>query len=138
MRPTPEQVAKVPLFASLSSEAHQAIATLSELRQEDAGAILVGEGAPGYSLFSIENGSASVTSGDKILTALGPGDFFGEIALLGEGVHTATVTASSPVSLIVMLGSDFRVFERSYPEASAAMKHAMADRLERSRQTGSP
>jgi CRP/FNR family transcriptional regulator, cyclic AMP receptor protein len=137
MRPTPEQVAKVPLFASLSSEAQQAIATLSELRQEDAGAILVGEGAPGYSLFSIEKGSASVTSGDKILTALGPGDFFGEIALLGEGVHTATVTASSPVSLIVMLGSDFRVFERSYPEASAAMKHAMVDRLERSRQAGS-
>jgi CRP-like cAMP-binding protein len=137
MRPTPEQVAKVPLFASLSSEAQQAIATLSELRQEDAGAILVGEGAPGYSLFSIEDGSASVTSGDKILTALGPGDFFGEIALLGESVHTATVTASSPVSLIVMLGSDFRVFERSYPEASAAMKHAMADRLERSRRAGS-
>jgi hypothetical protein len=36
-----------------------------------------------------------------------------------------------------MLGSDFRVFERSYPEASAAMKHAMVDRLERSRQAGS-
>jgi CRP-like cAMP-binding protein len=133
MRPTPEQLVDVPLFASLSAEALHGIATLSELRQEDAGAILVGEGGPGYSLFVIQNGSATVTSGGKILTALGPGDFFGEIALLGEGVRTATVTASSPVSLIVMLGSDFRVFERSYPEASAAMKDAMADRLERSR-----
>jgi hypothetical protein len=43
------------------------------------------------------------------------------------------VTASSPVNLIVMLGSDFRVFERSFPEASAAMKHVMAERLESSR-----
>ena len=137
MRPTLEQLAEVPLFESLSPDELNAVATLSEVRQEDAGAILVGEGAPGYSLFVIQNGSATVTSGGKILTALGPGDFFGEIALLGEGVHTATVTASSPVSLIVMLGSDFRVFERSFPEASAAMKHAMADRLERSRRADS-
>ena len=133
MRPTPEQLAEVPLFESLSADELKAIATLSELRQEDAGAILAGEGSPGYSLFVIQSGSASVTSGGKILTALGPGDFFGEIALLGEGVRTATVTASSAVGLIVMLGSDFRVFERSFPGVSAAMKHAMADRLERSR-----
>jgi CRP-like cAMP-binding protein len=137
MRPTPEQLAEVPLFESLSPDELRAVATLSELRQEDAGAILVGEGAPGYSLFVIQNGSASVTSGGKILTALGPGDFFGEIALLGEGARTATVTASSPVTLIVMLGSDFRVFERSHPGASATMKNAMADRLERSRRADS-
>jgi Cyclic nucleotide-binding domain len=84
MRPTPEQLAEVPLFESLSADQLKAVATLSELRQEDAGAILVDEGAPGYSLFVIQSGSASVTSGDKILTALGPGDFFGEIALLGD------------------------------------------------------
>ena len=133
MRPTPEQLAEVPLFESLSADQLQAIATLSELRREDAGAVLVGEGSPGYSLFVIQSGAASVTSGDKILTALGPGDFFGEIALLGEGLRTATVTATSAISLIAMLGSDFRVFERSFPGASAAMKQAMADRLERSR-----
>jgi CRP-like cAMP-binding protein len=133
MRPTPEQLAEVPLFESLSPDQLKAIATLSELRQEDAGAILVGEGSPGYSLFVIQSGSASVTTGGKILTALGPGDFFGEIALLGEGLRTATVTASSAISLIAMLGSDFRVFERSFPGASAAMKQAMVDRLERSR-----
>jgi CRP/FNR family cyclic AMP-dependent transcriptional regulator len=128
MRPTPEQLADVPLFESLSSDQLKAIATLSDLRHEDAGATLVGEGAPGYSLFVLQEGTATVTT-------LGAGDFFGEIALLGEGVRTATVTASTPVSLIVMFGSDFRVFERDFPEASAAMKQAMADRLERARPT---
>jgi CRP/FNR family cyclic AMP-dependent transcriptional regulator len=135
MRPTPEQLAEVPLFESLSSDELKAVATLSDLRHEDAGATLVGEGAPGYSLFVLREGSADVTSGGDTVTTLGPGDFFGEIALLGEGVRTATVTASSPVSLIVMFGSDFRVFERDFPEASTAMKQAMADRLERARPT---
>jgi hypothetical protein len=51
-------------------------------------------------------------------------------------VRTATVTASSPVGLIVMYGSDFHVFERSYPEASAAIRQTVADRLERSRRAG--
>jgi len=127
----------VPLFESLSADELKAVASLSDFRKEDAGAVLVGEGSPGYALFVIQNGSARVTSGRETLTTLGPGDFFGEIALLGDGVRTATVTASSPVSLIVMLGSDFRVFERSFPGASAAMKQAMDDRLERSRRARS-
>jgi CRP-like cAMP-binding protein len=137
MRPTPEQLAEVPLFESLSPDELKAIATLSDLRHEDAGATLVGEGAPGYSLFMLQEGTATVTSGGETVTTLGAGEFFGEIALLGEGVRTATVTASSPVSLIVMFGSDFRVFERDFPEASAAMKQAMADRLERTGPAGS-
>src|SRR5438874_2111172 len=137
MRPTPEQLAEVPLFESLSTDELKAIATLVDLRQEDAGATLIGEGAPGYSLFVLQNGSASVTSGGETLTTLGAGDFFGEIALLGAGAHTATVTASSPVTLLVMFGSDFRVFERDFPGASAALKQAMADRLERARAAGS-
>jgi CRP/FNR family transcriptional regulator, cyclic AMP receptor protein len=131
MRPTPEQLADVPLFQSLSSDELKAVASLSDLRHEDAGATLVGEGSSGYSLFVLQEGSATVTSGSETVTTIGPGDFFGEIALLGEGVRTATVTATSPVSLIVMFGSDFRVFERDFPEASAAMKQAMADRLDR-------
>ena len=136
MRPTPEQLAEVPLFESMSTEQMKAIATLSDFQQQESVATLVGEGAPGYSLFVIQDGSATVTRGGEFVATLGPKDFFGEIALLGEGVRTATVTASSPVGLIVMYGSDFRVFERSFPEASAALRQAMAARLERLRQAG--
>jgi len=135
MRPTPEQLAAVPLFESLSPDELEAVASLTDLRQEEAGAHLVGEGAPGYSLFVLLEGTAQVTSSGETVTTLGPGDFFGEIALLGEGSRTATVTASSPVSLFVIYGSDFRVFERDFPEATTAMKQAMADRLERARPT---
>ena len=131
MRPTPEQLASLTLFESLTPEQLDAVATLTELRVEDAGVVLAGEGAPGYSLFVLLSGTASVTSGGQELPSLGTGDFFGEIALLGEGRRTATVTAASPVSLVVMLGSDFRVFEREFREMAALMKHAMAERLAR-------
>jgi len=131
VRPTPEQLADMPLFESLSPEQLKAVASLSELRHENKGTTLVGEGAPGYSLFVLQDGTAVVTSGGEQLATLGPGDFFGEIALLDEGRRTATVTATSPVSLIVMYGSDFRVFERDFPDASAVMKRVMAERLAR-------
>ena len=131
MRPTPEQLATVPLFDSLSPDELQAISSLTDLRQEEEGAVLVGERAPGYTLFVLQEGTATVTSRGETITTLGAGDFFGEIALLGEGEHTATVTAASPVSLVVMFGSDFRVFERDFPEATAIMKQTMAERLGR-------
>ena len=131
MRPTPEQLADVALFESLSPDQLEAVASLTDIRQEDGGTQLVGEGAPGYSLFVLQEGTATVTSGGETVGTLKPGEFFGEVALLGEGTRTATVTADSPVTLLVMLGSDFRVFERDFPEASALMKQSMAERLAR-------
>lgn len=132
MRPEPEQLAAVPLLASLKPEQRKAIATLTRLRSEPEGTELVGEGAPGYVLFILIDGTATVTSGGAELATLGPGDFFGEIALASESRRTATVTAASPVTVAVMFGSDFRVFERDFPEAAALMKQAVEERLSRS------
>jgi CRP-like cAMP-binding protein len=134
VRPEPEQFASVPLFASLTPEQREAMASLTELRSEPMGAQLIGEGAPGYSLFILLDGTATVTSGAAELATLGPGDFFGEIGLLGnEDRRSATVTAASPVTLAVMFGSDFRVFERDFPEAAGLMKQAMDERLNRAK-----
>jgi CRP-like cAMP-binding protein len=130
VRPEPDQFSSVPLFASLTPEQREAMASLTELRSEPAGTQLIGEGAPGYSLFILLDGTATVTSDGAEPGMLGPGDFFGEIALLGdEGRRSATVTATSAVTLAVMFGSDFRVFERGFPEAVSLMKQAMDDRL---------
>jgi CRP-like cAMP-binding protein len=132
VRPDPDQLASIPLFASLKPEHLEAIASLSDVREEDPGTELVGEDAAGHALFVLLEGTASVTTGDAALAQLTTGDFFGEIALLGEGRRTATVTATSPVRLLVMHGSDFRVFERDWPEASQLLRQAMAERLARS------
>jgi CRP-like cAMP-binding protein len=133
MHPEPEQLADFALFASLRPEQLQAVASLMDVTSVPAGATLVGEGAPGFSLFVLLDGAAAVTQEDLPLTTLGAGDFFGEIALLGETKRTATVTATAAVTLAVMYGSDFRVFERDFPDAARQLKEATARRLERGR-----
>lgn len=134
MRPDPARLATVPLFASLSREELQGLANFATVRDALPGTQVVEEGAPGYAFFIVEEGTAVVTSGANELTALGPGDFFGEIALMGEGWRTATVTATSPMKVVVMLGRDFRMFEREWPQVAELLTKAMAERLQRSAQ----
>jgi len=109
------------------------MARLMDIVTRPAGTTLVGEGAPGFSLFVLLDGTADATAEDFPLGTLRGGDFFGEIALLGQSKRTATVTARSEVTLAVMYGSDFRVFERDFPDAARQLKEATAARLERSR-----
>jgi len=135
MHPAPEQLADSPLFASLTDEQLRAVASLMDVVTQPAGATLVGEGAPGFSVFVLLDGTADATAEDLPLSTLRAGDYFGEIALLDAPRRTATVTATSPVTLAVMYGSDFRVFERDFPNAAEQMKETTARRLERS---GSP
>jgi len=135
MHPGPEQLADSPLFASLTDEQLRAVASLMDVVTQPAGTTLVGAGAPGLSVFILLDGTADATAEDLPLSKLRAGDFFGEIALLTEARRTATVTATSQVTLAVMYGSDFRVFERDFPHAAQRMKETTARRLERS---GSP
>lgn len=136
IRPDPDELARMPLFESLSEEQLRAVASLAKVVRVEAGRRLIGAGTPGYSFFVVHEGAVSVTSGDEQLAELGPGDFFGEIALLGEGERTATVTTTSPVRLMVMTQSDFRIFARDWPEAAAVMEQTMAERLDRSGRGG--
>jgi CRP/FNR family cyclic AMP-dependent transcriptional regulator len=133
---TPDLLANIPVFSSLTSEERKAIASLMTRRDEAAGTVLVGEGSRGYDLFVILEGSATVTTGDRSVATLERGDFFGEIALLADGIRSASVTAATPVELVVMHGSDFRVFERDWPHASELMRRALRERLARTGATG--
>jgi CRP-like cAMP-binding protein len=135
VHPAPEQLVDSPLFASLTDEQLRAVASLMDVVTQPAGTTLVGEGAPGFSVFVLLDGTAEATAEDLPLSVLRAGDYFGEIALLNAARRTATVTATSPVTLAVMYGSDFRVFERDFPNAAQQMKETTARRLERS---GSP
>ena len=124
-----DELAGIPLFESLSDADLQEVASWFEERTADEGVRLIGEGAAGYSFFVLLDGSAAVTSGDTQLADLGPGDFFGEIAILGGGRRSATVTATSPARLLVMFGTNFRRLQDTQPDVARRIEEAMKLRL---------
>lgn len=89
---------------------------------------MAGEGASGYSFFLLVDGTAVVTAGGTQLATLGPGDFFGEMAILGDGRRTATVTTTSSARLFVMFGTEFRRLQQAYPEIAARLEQAASAR----------
>src|SRR5262245_54029546 len=123
MSPTnASDLAGIPLFDTLDPEDRATIAPWFELEQVSPGVNLTGEGASGYSFFVLRDGEATVTiDGDEVRT-LGAGDFFGELALLGDGRRTATVTTTSPAHVLVLFGTEFRKLQQEHPELAAQIE----------------
>jgi CRP-like cAMP-binding protein len=122
-------LATVPLFNALDDDQLGELATWFHLQSQTEGTRLVGEGAPGYTFFILTDGTAVVTSEGQSLATLGPGDFFGEIAILGDGRRSATVTSTSPVQVLVMFGTEFRRLEAAHPEIASRIVEAMQVRV---------
>jgi CRP-like cAMP-binding protein len=131
VRPTPEQLAGIDVFESLSDDQLSAVSRLSELRTVDPGTRLIEEGAAPDGLYVLLTGSAVAEARGRSFE-VAPGDVFGEMALLGMSRRTATVTSTARSSLVVIHGSDFEVFERDFPHAVAVLRRTMAERLARS------
>jgi CRP-like cAMP-binding protein len=126
-----EDVAAVPLFSALDAEQLAELASCFHVQNAGEGVRLLGEGAHGYTFFVLTDGSAAVTSEGESLGTLGPGDFFGEIAILGGGRRTATVTTTAQVRLLVMFGTEFRQLEAAHPEIASRITEAMQARAAR-------
>jgi CRP-like cAMP-binding protein len=112
----------VPLFETLEPEDQTAIAPWFDVQDVSSGVKLTGEGAPGYSFFVLLEGTATVTINGIEVRTLQPGDFFGELAILGEGRRTATVTTTSPAKVLVLFGTEFRQLQQEYPELAAQIE----------------
>ena len=123
-------LASIPLFSSLPGDQQTELAKWFHVQDAGESVTLVGEGAPGYTFFIVSTGTAIATSEGETLATLGPGDFFGEIAILGEGRRTATVTSTAPVRLLVMFGTEFRRLEAAHPDIASRIKESMQTRLE--------
>jgi CRP-like cAMP-binding protein len=130
---TTNDIAAVPLFGELDHAQLERVAQWFHVEHTDEGVTLAGEGSHGYTFFVLADGTAAVTCDGETVASLGPGDFFGEVAILGAGRRTATVTSTSPVRLLVMFGTEFRQLEAGYPEIASRLTEAMEARL-----TGAP
>ena len=122
-------IRKVPLFARCSRAELKEIALLADEIDLHEGTEMTREGAPGREFFVLLDGTADVKKNKRRVNTLGPGDFFGEIALVSREPRTATVIATSPVRALVITDRSFRRLLDDAPQVQTKVMEAMAQRL---------
>ena len=122
-------ISQVPIFSDCSAKDLAAVARGLKEVNHKAGTVIAREGDPGIGLFIIAEGSAKVSIGGQTKAKLGPGDFFGEIALLDGGPRTATVTAQTDLHLFGLTEWVFRGLLQEHPAIAVKTLQAMAGRL---------
>jgi CRP-like cAMP-binding protein len=124
-----DHLAKVPLFKALSKKELQTIARASDDVDVPKGKVLVEEGKPGHEFFLIIGGNASVKRGKKEIAKLGPGQYFGELALLDRGPRSASVIAKDDMELLVLGQREFAGVIDEVPTLAHKLLTTMAQRL---------
>ena len=123
-----ETLRSIPMFAELSDRSLKRIRALSDEVEVPAGQLLVQPRQAGSGLFIIEEGTVLVEPrGQKI--ELGPGQFFGEIALLSSHPHTARVRAKTALRCLAINRFNFRKLLESEPKIAISMLETMASRF---------
>ncbi len=122
------KLSSVPLFAQLGRHDRQKVAQWADEVEVKEGADLIREGDFAHEFFVIEEGTANVEHDGRILTELTKGDFFGEIGLVEHVRRTATVTATSPMRLVVMFEREFAAMEEQLPAVADQVKEAIRER----------
>jgi CRP-like cAMP-binding protein len=124
-----ELIQKVPLFADLDRRELQDLAGWFKERSFSAGDEIVTEGRGGIGFFVIENGEASVSVHGDERGSLGPGDYFGEVALIDEGARSATITAKSNLRTYGLTSWEFRPLVENNASIAWKLLQTMAKRL---------
>jgi CRP-like cAMP-binding protein len=125
-----EALRAVPLFDGLSKKALETLAQTSEDLDVAPGRVLCREGDLGHEFFVIVDGEAAVEKQGKELAVLGPGDFFGEIALIERTVRSATVTARTALRFFVLESRAFWGLLESSPEVQGTIMRTLARRVQ--------
>jgi CRP/FNR family transcriptional regulator, cyclic AMP receptor protein len=120
---------KVPLFAELDNKELGAIASSMRERRFKAGDVVTQEGSGGVGFFVVEEGEADVDVGGETRGSVGPGDYFGEIALINESPRTATLTARTDMLCYGMTPWDFRPLVESNSGIAWKLLTAMAEKM---------
>jgi len=119
----------VTLFSTLSKKELERLAQWTDEISVPEGEELASQGKFAHEFFVIEDGSAEVRKDGDRIAELGPGDFFGEIALLETDRRTASVVATTPMSVIVMAQREFKSMERDMPAVADRIRAAIRARL---------
>jgi CRP-like cAMP-binding protein len=122
------ELRSIPLFESLTSEERRAIAPHADEVEVQEGTELVRQGEFAYEFFVIEEGTAEVLRDGERIAELGPGDFLGEMGIVGKVVRNATVVTTSPARVIVMTEQALRSMARTNPAVADRITAAVEER----------
>jgi voltage-gated potassium channel len=118
------------LFSECTDDELSRIAGLAAAREAAAGDELCVEGEPGDDFFVVVDGTAEAQVGGDTMAELGPGSFFGEMALIDGGDRLATVTAKSPMQLLVLSRNDFNtMLSSAMPHVAPKLMQVMGQRI---------
>jgi CRP/FNR family transcriptional regulator len=130
-------LARVSLFADLSAPELERIAQVAVRRAYPADAVILREGDSGDTCYVMRSGRARITrehpDGRAItLTNVGPGEIFGELAMFGDEVRSATVETLEEVEVVAILADDLKRLLNAHPEISVKLLGALAQKLRES------
>jgi CRP/FNR family cyclic AMP-dependent transcriptional regulator len=124
-----ETLARVPLFSGVKEKDLKKLSKRMQERNFTEGEVVTAQGERGLGFFVIEAGNAAVSRNDEVVRNLGPGDFFGEVALIDEGPRSATVVATADLSCRGMTAWEFKPFVEEHPDVAWALLQTLVGRL---------
>lgn len=125
-----DQLRKVPLFEGISNADLERIAESAKERRFEVGTPIVSAGEPGHGFYLIIDGRVEVKRGDRTIATLGPGNYFGELALIRERPRAATVVAKDPTTCLVLARWDFKGIVVANPSIAIRLLETVANRLQ--------
>ncbi len=132
---SPQDLRRVPLLSDLREKELSRLANILKERRLEARRPIIVEGGGGIAFFMMLDGRATVRVGDEVRAELGPGDFFGEQALLDDGApRSAAVVAETEVRCLGMSAWEFPSFVRDHPPIAWKLLQTLAGRLREGRE----
>ena len=119
----------VPLFARLDRRGLEEVGRLAEEIDVGPGRALMREGESGHEFYIIVEGAVRIERQGREINELGPGEFFGEIALIDGGPRTADAITATATRLLVVSHREFRALLDDFPDLRAAIFDSLAQRV---------
>jgi CRP-like cAMP-binding protein len=127
--PKIELLSKVQMFSSLNKRELGLIARAADVVTVKPGTEIVTQGTPGHEFYLVVSGQATVRRNGRKIATLGPGQYFGELALLDRGPRSATVIAETEVELAIISQREFLAVLNQVPAVAYKLLVTMASRL---------
>jgi CRP-like cAMP-binding protein len=130
-----DHLRRVPLFAKMGTRELERLGALADEVEVGLDTVLAEQGRVGHEFFIVLEGRVMVLEGRTPVRTLGPGEFFGEIALIESVPRTATVRAEGIVQLLVIGHREFNALMDEFPTVRVAVMDALAERVRRTEDT---